>query len=104
MIDRIGQKVVCIGGFIRKPYKNEIFPTVGEVYTVRAFSTASHHKVISPAILLREIINEPSNYEDGIKELPFKKSYFRPLISSEKKFDLSIFLNMGITSKEKELV
>lgn len=104
MIDRIGQKVVCIGGFLRKPYEDEIFPTLGEIYTVRAFTTASHHGVLSPAILLSEIINEPSHYEDGIKELPFKKSYFRPLISSEKKFDLSIFLNMGITNKEKEVV
>ena len=103
MIDKISQKVVCIGGFSRLPLPHETMPIIGAVYTVRAFDEATDKENnVYPSILLNEIKNPLYLYRSGYKEVSFRKEYFRPLITKE--YDLSVFSSMLKTNQVKERV
>jgi hypothetical protein len=68
---RIGEKVVCIDGrkeLDRGVYYDETFPQEGCVYTVRGLDSG---------VLLEEIVNEPQEYVEGLKEVSFRSERFR---------------------------
>jgi hypothetical protein len=85
MTFRVGQKVVCVndnGRSLRPSW--EILPVRGETYTIRCIE--------GRAVRLAEIINDPFPYSEGLGELKFLASRFRPIV--ERKTDISIFTKM----------
>jgi hypothetical protein len=58
---KVGQKVVFIEQFVEPARSNEIYPIVGEIYTVReTFET-----IRFPCIRLVEIVNPVQYYRNG---------------------------------------
>ena len=66
---KVGQKVTCINasGFAR-PY-GELVPILGGIYTVRA--------VVGPCVRLKEIVNVPQRYQEGVVECLFTATRFK---------------------------
>jgi hypothetical protein len=90
----IGQKVVFIGGKRNGGYRDEIWPEVGCVYTVRA----KRYYPDYVAILLVEIVNAPRQYAEGFQEADVDAGCFRPVI--ERKTDIEVFRRLLVPSKE----
>jgi hypothetical protein len=89
----VGQKVVCVDDSLSELRDlNEILPTRGTVYTIRAIVRRG-----SLCFHLVEITNEPYRYQDGFGEVSFKAYRFRPVV--ERKTDISIFTAMLTPSK-----
>lgn len=97
---RIGQKVVCIkrddwrrGG----AFGDEVFPSFGSVYTIRALESASNYDWLR----LFEIVNPLHDYRgDGsLIEACFRSDRFRPL--DKRKTDISILTKMLKPADEK---
>jgi hypothetical protein len=89
----VGQKVVCVDDSLSELRDvDEILPTKGKIYTIRAIVRRS-----SLGFHLVEITNEPYRYRDGFGELSFKASRFRPVV--ERKTDISIFTAMLTPAK-----
>lgn len=75
-------RVECIKDFeaqrLRRPYKDEIFPVFGQIYTVRDIKSAiggGDRKFY----LLEEIINAPRQYNNAFGEPAFESTGFRPV-------------------------
>lgn len=70
---RAGSKVICIDASGFSPKYGEIMPVKGKVYTVRdTLSRAGTHRCFR----LREIVNKPAKYAQGLIECSFKDSRF----------------------------
>lgn len=74
----IGQKVICIGTFIKEVEDIAVgvkYPEKGQIYTIRSLELA----VGIVGITLAEIINPKRNYKDGFSEKIFIAIGFKPL-------------------------
>lgn len=89
MINRIGQKVVCIQGWYDVCPPGCIFPVKHEVYTVRELLMEGDE----PSIRLVEIRNLVVNYVNvSPREPAFVRWAFRPVVSGQT--DISVFKRM----------
>lgn len=66
---RVGQKVSCIDDTFDAKY-GEALPVKGRQYTIR--------QVIGGCVRLKEIVNTPHPYSDGLLECSFKATRFKP--------------------------
>lgn len=66
---RVGQRVTCIdaSGFVST--YGEKFPIRGQTYTVRS--------IVGQCIRLKEIVNKPAQYKEGLVECSFKATRFK---------------------------
>lgn len=65
---KLGQKVVCVDASGLVASYGEKFPVKGQTYTVRSF--------FGSCIRLKEIVNAPQKYAEGVMECSFKASRF----------------------------
>lgn len=87
MTFRVGQKVVCIRNrWFTRPYKGEVFPSLGEVYTIRALVDYGY----GPLGLQFFEIRNPKYYRS--EDCDFRADNFRPVVA--RKTDISIFTAM----------
>lgn len=83
-----GQSVACIStdNLGTLGYGDEVYPTLGDVYTVRDV-VVDHFGV--EGLLLKEIRNDRLPYRVGAEVVDFEKPFaswrFKPLIGGEKK-------------------
>jgi len=73
---KIGEKVVCIGNFEKRP--NEIDPIKGEIYTIREI-IQNRPNDGKTGLKFEEIINLPQKYNEGFSECNFLSDKFRKL-------------------------
>ena len=66
---RAGQKVVCIDDSGFSPKYGESLPMKGHSYTIR--------NVEGSCVRLREIVNKPAQYAEGLGECLFKAARFK---------------------------
>lgn len=85
---RIGQKVVCVYDGWNRPSRGEIFPKVGNVYTIRDI-IAGRFNPQNTYLRLVEIVNPVIQYDLDRAEAQFNVEAFRPAV--ERKTDISIF-------------
>lgn len=90
----VGMRVVCVEAIKTKSRVGEIYPTVGEVYTIRAM----FDEPIGICILLDEIINKELKHLDGFGECRFWIGRFRP--AHENRMDELRTLLAPVPSKE----
>lgn len=82
-----GQSVACINvdDFGTLGYGDEVYPTLGDVYTVRDV-VVDHFGV--EGLLLKEICNDRLPYRVGAEVVDFEKPFaswrFKPLVSGDK--------------------
>jgi hypothetical protein len=95
MTFRVGQKVVCVsdhacddprllpgGEYVPN------WPSVGAVYTVRGLRDGP----VRPHLLLEEVINPERFFAEGVYEMGWNPTRFRPVV--ERKTDISIFTDI----------
>jgi len=86
-----GTKVTCIltDNLGMLGYGDEVYPTLGETYTVRDI-VVDHFGV--EGLLLKEIRNDRLPYRVGAEIVDFEKPFaswrFRPLVGGEKKKEM----------------
>lgn len=68
---KLGQRVTCIDASGLVARNGETFPVKGKTYTVRWRSSSGE------CIKLREIVNPPAQYQEGLMECAFKASRFK---------------------------
>lgn len=84
---KANQKVACINvdDFGTLGYGDEVYPTLGDVYTVRDV-VVDHFGV--EGLLLKEIRNDRLPYRVGAEVVDFEKPFaswrFKPLVSGDK--------------------
>lgn len=102
MIDwKVGDKVVCFEEFNFSGYGFEVFPIVGETYTIRSLSLDEDGDIF---ILVDEIVNPYfDEYIDGPGEIEFFSRKFRKLIDKKKTTEFFEKLCLDAT-KKMELV
>lgn len=89
MTFQIGQKVVCIARPTERALGGEIYPDVGEVYTVRDIRSSIRWGG-DFVIRLNEIRNPERRYKNGeFTECWFRSTRFRPV--AERKTDITVF-------------
>lgn len=82
---RKGVKVVCVDvPWTQPPYPDEVYPTVGSVYTIRRVV----HETSGTHLILREIRNpimlmRSPSFGLVADEICFHISHFRPLVSDD---------------------
>lgn len=85
------QKVACVNtdDFGTLGYGDEVYPTLGDVYTVRDV-VVDHFGV--EGLLLKEIRNDRLPYRVGAEVVDFEKPFaswrFRPVVTGEKQKEM----------------
>jgi hypothetical protein len=82
---RVGQKVVLIRAISGPPINGDVFPTVGQVYSIRDILFEDGQSWLRLNEIINRVINE-------IDECCFIAAKFRPLV--ERKTDISVFTKM----------